>query len=126
GKELLPNPNVPDEVWKRWAALPTETLPQRGARPVKRLVALAYALAADAVWPGALSTVEEEMHRILDAYATRYSDKLDAASQEVWDVRVKEIEGHYGKPGLSYAELIERADDRAIRSGFEAAKKAFG
>lgn len=126
GRELLPNPNVSGEVWKLWAALPTETLPQRGARPVKRLVALAQALAADAVLPGALARVEEELHRILDAYAIRYSHKLGTASQEVWDVRVKEIEGHYGKTGLSYAELVERADDRAILSSFEAAKKAFG
>jgi hypothetical protein len=126
GKELLPNPKVPAEVWDLWAALPTQTLPQRGARPVKRLVALAQALAADAVSPGALSKVEEELRRILDAYATRYSDKLDSAIQEVWDVHIKAIEGRFGKKGLSYAEFIERADDRAIRTGFEAAKKAFG
>jgi type III restriction enzyme len=126
GKELLPNPHVPDEVWRLWAALPTQTMPQRGARPVKRLVALAQALSADAVSPGALSKVEQELHRILDAYATRYSDKLDSAIQEVWDVHVKEIEGRYGKKGLNYAEFVERADDRAIRTGFEAAKKAFG
>lgn len=30
GKELLPNPNVPPEVWDLWATLPTQTLPQRG------------------------------------------------------------------------------------------------
>ena len=93
GRELLPNPNVPDEVWDLWGALPTQTLPQRGARPVKRLVALAQALSADAVRPGALRGVEEELHRILDAYAIRYSDKLDTAIQEVWDVHVKEIAG---------------------------------
>ena len=126
GKELLPNPNVPDEVWELWEALPTQTLPQRGARPVKRLVALAQALSADGVRPGRSAEVEEELHRILDAYATRYSDKLDAAIQEVWDVHVKEIEGRFGKKGLTYTEFVERADDRAIRTGFEAAKKAFG
>jgi type III restriction enzyme len=65
GKELLPNPDVADAVWEVWAALPTETLPQRGARPVKRLLALAQALAADAVRPGALREVEQELHRIL-------------------------------------------------------------
>lgn len=126
GKELLPNPNVPDTVWDLWGALPTETLPQRGARPVKRLVALAQALSADAVWPGALSKVERELHLILDAYATRYLDQLDAAMQDVWKVHVQEIEGKYGKKGLSYKQFVERADDRAIRAGFEAAKKAFG
>jgi hypothetical protein len=126
GKELKPNPYVPDTVWECWTGLPTQTLPQRGARPVKRMVALAQALSADAVSPGALGKVEKELHRILDAYALRYADRLDAAIQEVWDVHVKEIEGRFGKKGLSYTEFIERADDRAIRTGFEAAKKAFG
>jgi type III restriction enzyme len=126
GKELRPNPNVPPEVWELWAALPTQTLPQRGARPVKRLVVLAQALSADGIWAGALSKVEEDLHRILNAYATRYSDRLDSAIQEVWNVQVKEIEGRFGVKGLTYAEFVERADDRAIRTGFEAAKKAFG
>jgi type III restriction enzyme len=44
----------------------------------------------------------------------------------VWDVHVKQIEGRFGAKGLTYAEFVERADDRAIRTGFEAAKKAFG
>ncbi len=126
GKELLPNPNVPKEVWKLWETLPTQTLPQRGARPVKRLVALAQALSADGVAPGALADVDKKLHRLLDGFATIYKDDLDRAIQEVWDVHVKEIEGRFGKKGLTYTEFVERADDRAIRTGFEAAKKAFG
>ncbi len=126
GKELLPNPNVPAEVWELWTQLPTQTLPQRGAKPMKRLVALAQALSADAVAPGTLRRVEEELHRILDGYGTRYSDRLDAAIQEVWAVHVQEIAGRYFQAGLTYSEFVERADDRAIRTGFEAAKKAFG
>jgi type III restriction enzyme len=126
GKELLPNPKVPPEVWELWAALPTQTLPQRGARPVKRLVALAQALAADAIWPGGLSKVEEELHRVLNAYGTRYSDKLASAVKEVQDVAIQQIEGYFGAKGLSYIEFVEKADDRAIRSAFEFAKKAFG
>lgn len=126
GREILPNLNVPDEVWDLWAELPTQTLPQRGARPIKRLVALAQALSADSVWPGALSKVAEELHRILDGYAIRHSDKLDSAIQEVRDVHIQQIEGHFGESGLSYTEFVEQADDRAIRTSFEAAKKAFG
>jgi hypothetical protein len=126
GKELLPNQKLPAEVWEKWGGLPTQTLPQRGARPVKRLVALAQALSADAIWPGALNEIEQELHRILNAYGTRYSDKLDSAIREVWEVQIKEIEGRFGEKRLTYSEFVERADDRAIRSGFEAAKKAFG
>jgi hypothetical protein len=126
GKALLQNLEVSDAVWEKWAALPTQTLPQRGARPVKRLVALAQALSADAVHPGALSEAEAEMHRILDAYGKRYEMQLEAAVQEVWNVHIKEIAGQFGRTGLSYTEFVERADDRAIRTGFESAKKAFG
>jgi hypothetical protein len=126
GKELLPNPEVPEAVWELWGMLPTQTLPQRGARPVKRLVALAQALSADEVHPDALKGVEAELHRILDVYATRYEKQLDPAIQEVWDVHVKEIAGRFGTNGLSYTDFVERADDRAIRTGFEASKKAFG
>jgi type III restriction enzyme len=126
GRELAPNPNVPDEVWQLWEQLPTQTMPQRGARPVKRLVSLAHALSTDGVRAGAVSEVAKELHTILDTYGTRYADKLRAAVDEVWAVHVKEITGRYGARGLSYQEFVERADDRAIRSGFEAAKKAFG
>jgi type III restriction enzyme len=126
GAELLPNPDVPKEVWELWGTLPTETLPRRGARPVKRLVVLAQALSADGVAPGALRKVETELHRILDGYSTRYSDKLDLAIQEVWAVHIQEIAGRFGQAGLTYTEFVERADDRAIRTGFEAAQKAFG
>jgi type III restriction enzyme len=126
GKELQPNPNVPPEVWEKWVVLPTQTLPQRGARPVKRLVALAQALSADSIWDRALGKVEADLHRILDAYAIRYSDKLDLAIREVWDVHIKEIGGRFADKKLTYSEFVERADDRAIRAGFEGAKKAFG
>ena len=126
GKELFQNPNVPKAVWQLWDQLPTQTLPQRGAKPVKRLVALAQALSADGLRPGALKEAGDEIHASLDAFAIKYAKQLDAAVQEVWDVHVKEISGRYGMTGLSYDEFVERADDRAIRTGFEAAKKAFG
>ncbi len=126
GRALAPNAAVPEAVWQVWDALPTETLPQRGARPTKRLVALAQALSADGVRPNALKEVESELHAVLDAYATRYAKQLDAAVAEVWAIEVQQIAGRVGKTGLTYTEFVERADDRAIRSGFEGAKKAFG
>lgn len=126
GRDLGPNPDVPDAVWDLWTTLPTETLPRRGARPVKRLLALALALAQDGLWPNALQVVQAKLHRVLDAFSTLYEDKLDDAIREVWAVEIQQIEGHFGKTGLKYAEFVERADDRSIRAGFEAAKKAFG
>jgi type III restriction enzyme len=126
GRELGPNPNVPDAVWDLWASLPTQTLPRRGARPVKRLLSLALALAADGIWPDALRRVEEDLHAFLDASAVLYKKQVEEAIREVWSVEVQQIEGRFRRRGLTYTEFVERADDRAIRTGFEAAKKAFG
>ena len=126
GRELGPNPNVLGAVWDVWASLPTQTLPRRGARPVKRLLSLALALAADGVWPDALRFVQDELHKILDGSAVFYATQLEEAIREVWAVEVQQIEGRFRRKGLTYAQFIERADDRAILSGFEAAKKAFG
>lgn len=126
GRELRPNPAIPEPVWSAWEKLPTQTLPKRGARPVKRLVALAQALAMDGVRAGALSDAEREMHLILDTYASRYGSLLDQQIDEVWRVDIQEISGTSRSEKLTYREFSMRADDRAIRSAFEDAKKAFG
>lgn len=125
-RELKPNPSVPKAVWEIWETLPTETLPKRGAKPVKRLVALAQALARDGVRPNALSDVDAEMRAILDGYATRYSALLDESIDEIRRVDLQEIMGKVGSTKLTFREFAVHADDRAIRSAFEEAKKAFG
>ena len=126
GHQLGPNPQILASVWECWDALPTLTLPQRGARPVKRLVALAERLSGDGVRPGALKEVEEEMHTILDTYATRYAKQLESAVFEVWAVRGQAIAGTVGASQLVYSDFVERADDRAIRVAFDDARKVFG
>lgn len=126
GRELRPNPSISESVWPVWDTLPTQTLPKRGARPVKRLVALAQALAMDSVHRGALSDAEREMHLVLDTYATRYGSLLDQQIDEVWRVDVQQISGTSMSNKLTYRDFSMRADDRAIRSAFEDAKKAFG
>jgi hypothetical protein len=126
GRPLDRNPAIAPEVWACWDALPTLTLPQKGARPVKRLVALAQALSADGVRPGALKEVEDQMHAVLDEFGARYDQLLKQAVAEVWAVRGQAIRGRVDSAELTYSDFAERADDRAIRVAFEDAKKAFG
>ena len=125
---LAPNPDVPDAVWSCWDALPSETVPKRGASPVRRLTSLALALSQDGLRPGAIADAETRMHVLLDEARTTYADQAERAVAEVWAVRGQAITGRIGKPGaqLTYADFVERADDRAIRVAFEDARKAFG
>nr|WP_254455788.1 DEAD/DEAH box helicase family protein [Paeniglutamicibacter quisquiliarum] len=126
GRELRPNPAIPEAVWAVWDKLPTQTLPKRGARPVKRMVSLAQALAMDGVQHRALANAETEMHAVLDGYSARYLQLLDKQIEDVWRVNVQQVMGNSGTSKLTYRDFSMRADDRAIRSAFEEAKKAFG
>jgi hypothetical protein len=45
--ELKPNPSIPESVWDKLLSLPSQSLPKRHARPVKRLTSLAHELAVD-------------------------------------------------------------------------------
>ncbi len=123
---LSRNPAIPAAVWASWDALPTLTVPQRGAAPVKRLVSLALALSSDGVRLGALADAEREMHQILDSYRIRYTSEVEKAIKEIWTVHGQAIAGRMGGSKLQYTDFAERADDRAIRVAFEDARKAFG
>lgn len=125
-RELVPNPHIADAVWKKWDTLPTLSVPVKGARPVKRLVALAQALSSDGLRPGALAEATAMLHEVLDEFTAEYPERVAKERQEVWDVRGQTLTGTTGRQGVSYRQFTERADSRALRVAFEDAKRAFG
>lgn len=66
--EVKPNPAVPAALWDRFESLPSQTRPQRAARPAIRLTALAHELASDDLLPGAGGKAHTAMHKMLDAF----------------------------------------------------------
>ncbi len=123
---LMPNADVPESVWLTWDVMPTVTIPQRGAAPVKRLTLLALALSSDGLRLGAVAEATAEMHLVLDAARARYPRLLESAVNEIWSVRGQTITGRQSGTQLTYKDFIEFADDRAIQVGFKDAMKAFG
>lgn len=123
---MTPNKAVPDFVWKTWDELPSMTIPQRGTSPVKRLASLALALSTDGVREAALEEVAERMHSVLDEAAVTYSQRVKKATAEVLAVRLQEISAKFGGASVAYTDIVEQADERAIRHAFEDARKAFG
>ncbi|WP_250146144.1 hypothetical protein, partial [Escherichia coli] len=53
--EMKPNPAASAEVWEAFEALPSQTRPQKGARPARRLTALAQELVDDGILDGAVN-----------------------------------------------------------------------
>ena len=126
GRELEPNPEVGEDVWAAFDALPTQAVPQRGSKPVKRLVALAQALSADGLRSGALAEATKKLHDWLDGYATVHADEVAAAVSEIRAVQIQTLTGKTGQTGVTYATRTVAADDRAIRSALDEAKRVFG
>lgn len=126
GRELEANPTVGEDVWAAFDALPTQAVPQRGAKPVKRLVALAQALSADGLRERALAEATTKLHNWLDGYATVEADEVARAVKEIRAVHVQTLTGRTGESGVQYSTRSVAADDRAIRSALDEAKRVFG
>lgn len=82
-RQMKPNSAVPQLVWDIFVSLPSQTRPQRGAKPAARLTALAHELAFDGLLPGAGGKAHGAMHKVLDDFiadrAEAFAEKRAAA-----------------------------------------------
>src|ERR1700694_2875187 len=120
---MTPNPSVPEVVWNKFESLPSQSLPQRGAKPIKRLTALAQELAADGLLPGAGKTAHSEMHNVLDAARVRYAGEIAAARKAVLTVEGKSLKADLEKKGMSFDDFWEEADYAVIEDAYHRASR---
>lgn len=116
---MTPNPVVSEAVWAALEALPSESLPRKNARPVKRLTALAHALAHDELRPGAGRDAHRSLHGVLDGLRARFAEDLQRAVDEVLTVRGTTLTAT--KDIITEGTFTEVADDRTIRDAFRQA-----
>ncbi|MEO8008573.1 MAG: type III restriction endonuclease subunit R, partial [Betaproteobacteria bacterium] len=91
-KEMKPNPAATAAVWERFASLPSQTRPQRGAKPPIRLTALAHELAWDGLLPDAGQKAHAAMHKVLDAFLAARAGKFAAQREKVMTVEGRTVE----------------------------------
>jgi type III restriction enzyme len=120
-KEMSPNPAVPESVWETFRSLPSQSLPQRGAKPVKRLTALAHELAWDKLLAGAGKIAHGEMHKVLDAIQKRYVNEIADAGKAVWTVEGKSLTGDMKTEIKSFDDFWEKADYVVIEDAYRRA-----
>lgn len=121
--EVKPNPAVPAAVWEIFAALPSQTRPQRGAKPAKRLTALAHELASDDILPNAGKLAHAEMHKALDIFQTTQQAKIEAKRKAVLLVEGKTVVADLKGRNKSFDEFWEDADMRVIEDAYRRAAR---
>lgn len=122
--EVTPNPEVPGEVWDTLLALPSQSLPQRTARPVKRLTALAHELAVDGLVPNAGKKAHAELHKVLDAARARYATEIAAARTSVLTVEGKTLTADLTSKEKTFDEFVADADQVVIEDAYRRAGRA--
>lgn len=121
--EMKPNPNVPQAVWNKLVSLPSETLPQKAAKPIRRLTALAHELAVDGLLAAAGKKAHAEMHKALDAVRMRYGDKIETARSKVQTVEGLTGTADLKRGSLSFNQFLEEADFAVIDSVYRRAAR---
>lgn len=122
-REMKPNPDVPEAVWARFLSLPAQSLPQRAAKPVKRLTALAQELAMDGLLPDAGKKAHEEMHNALEVARAKYADDVSKARKSVLTVEGLTVTADLPSGGMSFDEFYEAADLAVIEDAYKRAAR---
>jgi type III restriction enzyme len=101
--DMTPNSEVTNEFWSKFSSLPSQTRPQRGAKPPIRLTALAHELAVDGLLPGAGKLAHQAMHDFLDSFIAARTDEFEAKKKSISTVGGRTV----------LANLLERKTDTA-------------
>jgi type III restriction enzyme len=120
---MNPNPDVPETVWQKLVSLPSQTLPRKQARPIKRLTILAHELAADKLLPDAGKAAHAEMHRVLDGARVRYADELAKARGGVLTVEGRTAKADARTKNWSFDDFVEAADLAVIEEAYKGAAR---
>ena len=123
--EVKSNSEALPAVWEAFESLPSQTRPQRGAKPAKRLTALAHELASDDILPRAGRLAHAEMHKALDAFQESQKEKIEAKRKSVMTLDGKTVIADMKGKTKSFDEFWEDADVAVIDDAFKRAARIF-
>lgn len=124
-RQMLPNKAIiPEDVWEKLTSLPSQMLPKKQARPVKRLTALAHELAMDDLLPDAGRTAHAAMHAVLDAALESYSTDIENARASVLVVEGKTLTADTETKKMTFNDFVEVADYAVIEDAYRRAGRA--
>ena len=123
--EMKPNLLAAQDVWDKFESLPSQTRPQRGAKPAKRLTALAHELSSDDILPGAGKLAHAEMHKVLDAAQKNFKSQIESKRKAVMTVDGKTVLADMKGKLKSFDEFLEDADMAVIDDAYRRAARIF-
>ena len=116
------NPAIPEAIWDAFDALPSQTLPRKAARPLRRLSAFAQALSRDGLRSNARKDAYRNLFDKLDGLMAQHKAKVAAASKGILEVQGETLVARIvGGDVRAQEAFVEAADERSIEADFQAA-----
>ena len=117
-KEMKPNPAVAETVWEKFVSLPSQTRPQRGAKPAIRLTALAHELASDGLLSDAGRKAHAAMHKMLDDFIAGREQAFAEKRASVMTVEGRTIIADLKTGETKEGEFQADADDAVVGDAY--------
>jgi hypothetical protein len=121
--EVKPNPDLPEDLWGKLETLPSQILPKKVAKPIKRLTSLAHELASDNLIVDAGKKAHNHLHEALDKAKTTYADEIKKARESVLVMEGKSLKTDLKDQKKSFDEFVEDADYTVINDAFRRAAR---
>ena len=117
-KEMKPNPAATDAIWHQFVSLPSQTRPQRGAKPPIRLTALAHELAMDDLLPDAGQKAHAAMHKALDEFLSTRAEEFATKREAVTTVEGRTVLADLRLKQTDSNTFQTEADDAVINDAY--------
>ena len=122
--DMVANSKIPEAVWEALVEVPSQTLPRRVARPVRRLTALAQALSRDGLRKDARKDAYRKLFAKLDGLTAQHREEVAAASKGVLEVRGETLVARFAggeAEVFEYRPFVAVADEKSVEADFRAA-----
>ena len=120
------NQAIPEAVWQAFDTLPSQTLPRKAARPVRRLATLAQALSRDGLRADARKDAYQKLFAKLDGLLAQHQERVAAAGRGILQVEgetlVARVVGGVVRERQSF---VENADEQSVEADFKTACRTF-
>lgn len=120
-EEMLVNPSIPASAWEKLLSLPSQSLPKKHSKPIKRLTSLAHELAYDGLLPNAGALAHTEMHKTLNAARQLYKDQISEARKAILTVEGRTLNASLADKKMSFNDFLEAADFAVVDEAYRRA-----
>jgi hypothetical protein len=123
--EMKPNPSATDAIWTKFDSLPSQTRPQRSAKPAIRLTALAHELAFDGILTGAGNKAHAELHKLLDEQIESRAEEFDTHRKAVLTVEGRTILADIRSGEFQSSTFKSVSDDDVVDDAYRRSARIF-